>query len=124
MYNATGIEHQLAIFLEKEIGARGGAHDADIFRSGNPKDLAKVVELIGKKLKERAARIEVSDEDKENGGNAPRLTMTGDSLLRIADQIKERSDREREDYHWLIVGDLCEALAVALDHIEQIQSPK
>lgn len=103
---------------------RGGAHDADIFRMGDPKDLAKIVELIGSKLNERAARVEFTDDEKENGGNAPRLETAGDSLIRIAEQIKQRSESEREDYHWLIIGDLCMALAAALDHIELLQSQK
>jgi len=124
MYNATGIEHALAVFLEKEVGMRGGVHDADKFRSGNPKDLAKVVERIGSKLNERSARIDFSEEEKENGGNAPRLLTSGDSLIRLAETIKQRSEKEREDYHWLIVGDLCMALGAALDHIELFQTQK
>jgi hypothetical protein len=122
MYNAVGIEHSLAVFLEKEIGARGEAHDADIFRGGDPTDLAQVVELIGSKLTDRVARIKFLDDEKENGGNAPRLHTAGVSLTRRAEQIKQRSVCESEDYHWLIVGDLCMALAAALDHIELLQS--
>lgn len=124
MYNATGIEHQLAVFLEEDVGMRGGAHDADIFRSGDPKELAKVVALIGTKLNERIGRIKFTDDEKENGGNAPRLQTTGDSLITVADQMKTLANREREDYHWLIVGNLCMALAAALDHIELLQANK
>lgn len=124
MYNAVGIEHSLATFLEKDIGTRGGAHDADFFRIGDPKNLSRLVELIGLKLKERVARIEFSDEEKENGGNAPRLEVTGESLIRLANQIKKRSDYEPEDYHWLIVGDLSMALAAALDHIALLQDQR
>lgn len=44
MFDAVNIEYAFAYFLEKDIGKRGGIHDADVFRGGEYKDLGELLE--------------------------------------------------------------------------------
>lgn len=105
MAPVDSIEHKFAIIFGEQIGKRGEIYDADVFRAGNMKSIAKVVKKFVDITKRRISKIKFNKEDEQNGGIKARLDVTIKSLEDLADKISKLKD-EPEDYHWILVADL------------------
>ncbi len=123
MFDAVNIEYAFAYFLEKDIGKRGGIHDADVFRGGEYKDLGELLEALAQHFKTRVARIQFAPEESQGGGAKARLSVGIDGLATVAAELKKRKGEEREDFHWEIIGYLVGGLAALLDHFEGKGAP-
>lgn len=102
IFNAVAIEHTLARFFGKPIGDRLQSFDADVFRSGNPKDLAEIVRQVAQALESRVAFIRF----RSQGVGSPKVYIDGSIywLYELAKQMETRRRYEREDYHWEVFG--------------------
>jgi hypothetical protein len=117
-FNAVGIEHTLARFFGKEIGDRLTFFDADVFRSGDPKDLAEIVRQVANTLEARVAFIRFPHQ-----GQAPPKAHIESCISRLhhlANDMEQRSKMEREDYHWEIFGALMGAIVGLLETLESM----
>jgi hypothetical protein len=113
-FDAVGIEHSFAIFMQEKIGERGHAHDAEVFRAGEVRQLGQVIERLANHLQLRVDRVLLGDAAKEKPG--ARLSGAIEGLRTIARDMKNSESKEPEDYHWLVVGELVLAIAAILDH--------
>jgi len=112
-YDAAGIEHSFAIFLEQHIGKRGLPHDADVFRLGDTRALGKAIEQLANHLQTRMARI--SWPSTANGSSSARVQSVVQTLRSLSVDMQASAAKEPQDYHWLIIGNLVLALAAVLD---------
>lgn len=112
-YNAVGIEHSFAEFMNLRGGPRGGPHDADVFRCGDVKSLGVLIESFADHFQKRVSNIQ----QPSHPGNTLKLRIQSpiDSLRSLAVKMKQSSEREPDDYHWLIVSDLVRLIGVLLD---------
>jgi hypothetical protein len=115
-FNAVGIEHTLARFFGKEIGDRTQFYDADVFRSGNPEDLAEIVRQVADTLEARVAFIRFP----RQGSGSPKAHIESciSRLRDLAEDMEQRTATEREDYHWEIFGALMAAIVGLLETLE------
>ncbi len=128
MYDAVQIEYAFAHLLQKPIGARGGLHDADVFRHGSVKELGKLLDATAEHLSRRISIIQFAPIECEAGGAKAQIQGSLLGLKGIAKEMMQEQDtdenRESEDYHWLIVGDLVQTIASLLNHIEGKGAPR
>ena len=112
-FNAVAIESTLERFFEGKPGDRGTFYDADVFRSGLQVDLAFVLARVAYRLSERIARLSLSQVHHR------RILLELNSCIYhlhdVADQMMDRKDTEREDYHWELFGGLMSAIMGLLD---------
>ena len=118
MRDAVGIEYAFAYLLELPFGKRGESNDADVFRCGNPSNLAEAVEASADALERRIAKIKFEPVESDGGGSKARLEVAARTLKSIAKDMRSMSIDEPSDYHWHIIGEYVGALAALLDHIE------
>ena len=118
MYDAVSIEYAFAYLLEEPLGKRGACNDADVFRSGDPSGLAKVIDASADALQERIAKIKFDPIESDGGGSKARLEVAAKRLKSLAKDMRSMSVDEPNDYHWLLVGEYVGALAALLDHFE------
>ena len=57
-FNAVRIEHTMAGFFGTPVGDRFTFFDADVFRAGEPKELAEILPRVADKLEERITWVE------------------------------------------------------------------
>jgi len=128
MYDAVSIEYAFAHLLEKPIGARGGVHDADVFRYGSVKGLGQLLDATADHLSKRISRIQFAPIESQAGGAKAQLEASIRGLKAIAKEMMQKQDadknRESEDYHWLIIGDLVQTIASLLNHVEGKGAPR
>lgn len=115
-FDAVAIEHSLASFFGKQIGAREEFYDADTFRTGRPKNLAVIVRRVAEHLEEKVASIQFNDTSP--GGARAQVLESISRLRSLADRIKERKNDEPEDYHWEVFGALVTAIQGLLEQLE------
>lgn len=114
-YNAVGIEHAFAMFMQQGVGERGLPHDADAFRMGEVKSLAEVIDRLADQLEARSHLIKFSSN--ENGSPQAKIRVAVKSLHSLATAMKTSGAEEPQDYHWLIVGDLVLAIDALLKQL-------
>lgn len=115
-YNAVGIEYSFAHILNKEIGARGGLNDADVFRIGSVKELGKLLEDTVKQLEDRCNKIRFTENETVDGGLKPRTFVPLKRLQELAIEMQKSKAKEADDYHWLIIGELVQIIDSVLRH--------
>ena len=115
-FDAVGIEHALARFFGKPVGARGNFYDADVLRSGNPKDLSEIIRRVADTFEARIAGIKFP----EGANGNPKAQVQGcvSRLRSLSDRVKQRSTPEREDYHWEVFGALMLGIVGLLEALE------
>jgi hypothetical protein len=120
MFDAHTIEGSFKYFFGSTGTTRGGPYDADLLREGNPKELGALVEMLAARLEERIAGLDFAAFEEGGGRNVPKVTLEGAarSLKAIAADMKKRKDKEHEDYHWEIIGDLVSTVAALLQMLE------
>jgi hypothetical protein len=116
-FNAVGIEHTLARFFGKEIGDRLTFFDADVFRSGDPKDLAEIVRQVADTLEARIAFIRFPNPGQQGSPRA-HVESCIDRLRHLANDMQQRTEGERENYHWEIFGALMAGIVGLLETLE------
>lgn len=119
MFDAVSIEYAFAKMVGDEIGARGTDHDADTFRSGRPKNLAKALRGMVDALDTRFNKLSLPEQLMQSGECGARLSVAISRLGRFADQLAERKNDEPDDYHWEIIGSLVSVIAALFDYLEQ-----
>ncbi len=118
-YDAVSIENSFARLTGTQIGARGKAHDADFFRSGNLKSIGKALINGADAMEKRLKAIKFEPEDYENGGIKTRLDSYINRLRRLATHMTALKTKEPEDYHWEIVGCLIGTIDALLSKLEK-----
>ena len=99
-YDAYRIEKRIGSFLKEVSSVRGGISDADHFRSGKPKKLSKVIQGLGQQLQSLEVELEMTE--------VPNYyTNFFDG---IANEVVKRNVEEPYDYHWEIIGQLCDVI--------------
>ncbi|EMB6251751.1 TPA: hypothetical protein SMI48_003029 [Serratia marcescens] len=119
MFDAVNIETAFARMLGNPVGGRGTDHDADTFRSGRPKNLAKALHGMIEALDARFNNLSLQDQFMQPGECGARLSVAIKRLGKFADQLAERKSDEPDDYHWEIIGSLVSVIAALFDYIEQ-----
>src|SRR5882757_4840114 len=114
-FPAEGIEHSFATFLGHPVGQRGKSFDADAFRNGNTNKLSKVVEETVARLSYRVNLIRFSEDESEPGGAKARIEAAISQLRDVTEQMKTSTQREPEDYHWIIISELLCIVGSLLD---------
>jgi hypothetical protein len=115
-FNAVSIERTLARFFGKEPGERGTFFDADVFRSGIPEDLAKIVGNVADTLEARIETIRFPG--RQPGSAKSQVDGCVAWLRRLQEQIRQRSAVEREEYHWEIFGAVMMGITGLLETLE------
>lgn len=116
-FDATSIEYAFAKLIGNPTGARGTSHDADVFRSGNPKSLAKALSDAADALEEKVKSVQFALADTEPGGAKARIDVAISRLHKIADGMSKSATVSREDYHWEIIGCLVSTIAALLEKV-------
>lgn len=94
-----------------------------MFRGGDPKDLGEILQSFAQRLARRTEFIEFVPDETRNGGAKPRLEVAIESLVRQGEELKQRPQREAEDYHWEIIASLVWCITALLDLMEGKVAP-
>jgi hypothetical protein len=105
--------------LNREIGKRGLSNDADVFRSGDPSDLKKLITDTAKAVQAKIDSLTFTAEDAENGGIKARLDVMAKSIVDIKTAITKN---EPQDYHWELIATLVHIIAALFDYIDERQT--
>lgn len=116
-FDAVSIEHAFAQLIGNSIGGRGTVHDADVFRGGNPPDLAKALKAAADALEAKANMKTFTSADSQPGGAKARIDVAIRRLRKISLTMSTSKSIEREDYHWEIVGVLVATVAALLEKV-------
>ena len=116
IFDAVGIEHALARFFGDRIGTRGMFYDADVFRTGDPQDLAQVLRRVADTLERRLVFVKFTDQ--RNGSAKAQVEGCISQLRTLSERVKQRSSFECEDYHWEIFGALMMGIVGLLETLE------
>lgn len=114
-FDAVSIEHAFAKLVGNSTGARGTSHDADVFRDGNPKSLAKALTDATNALEEKIKSIQFTVTDTEPGGAKAQIDVAISRLQKIANIMEASATVSREDFHWEIIGCLISTIAALLE---------
>jgi len=114
-FDAVSIEHAFAKLIGNSSGARGTSHDADVFRAGNSKNLAKALSDATNALEEKIKSVQYSTADMEPGGAKARIDAAIHQLRKITVSMTKISTVSREDYHWEIIGCLISTISALLE---------
>ncbi len=120
VFNAVGIEHTLSRFFGDRIGNRGTFFDADVFRSGDPKELALIMRQVADTLEMRTFGMKFPSEGA--GSTKAQVEVCISRLRRLAEQMAKRKKAERENYHWEIFGALMLGIVGLLETLESRQT--
>ncbi len=121
MFNAVSIEHTLSRFFGDEIGTRDSFYDADLFREGDPKELAEMMRHVAAHFEKRAARIQYPAQ--LDGTTKAYIASCASQLRSLADQVRQRKKNESEDYHWEVFGALMRGIVGLLETLEAVSAP-
>ena len=116
VFNAVSIEHTLGRFFGREPGERGTFYDADVFRRGDPEDLALIVRNVADTLESRILFIRFPSDG--NGSAKAQVESCVFHLRAFADRVLERNAAEPEDYHWELFGALMSGIVGLLESLE------
>lgn len=117
-FDAISIEYAFAFFLGKEIGDRGGLHDADVFRNGEYKDYGQLLVKMAQHLEKRVARLSFAESAIQPGGAKARLDGAIKDLKEVGEILKKQKGGEQYDYHWIIVGSLVSVIDSLLKQLK------
>jgi hypothetical protein len=118
MADAVSTEYSFAYLLGLELGDRGHVNDADVFRLGQPQDLAKVLEAAADAIDRRTRALGLQQPTPPPGSPAARIDVGVSDLRGIAMNLKNRSGLEGETYQWHVIGALVGIIAAMLAHYE------
>ncbi len=118
MFDATHCEYAFAYMLNRSIGQRGLSNDADVFRSGEPSDLKKLLDDTAKAVQARIDGLTFTAADAENGGVKARLDVMAKSIADIKTAITKK---EPQDYHWELIATLVHIISALFDYIDERQ---
>lgn len=118
VYDAVGIEHAFSMLVGEGRGALGGLVEADVFRNGNPESIGQLLQRTADVLEERITAIEFEPWELVSAKPKARLEVAVEGLRRIGRDMENMSNREPEDYHWIVVKHLIQIIASLLDHME------
>jgi hypothetical protein len=118
-FDAVDIEYAFATMVGSSIGARGTDHDADVFRAGDPKELAKALKNAVNALRERVGAISFDLSESDAGEAKARLDVAINRLEDLSDDLASQKDKEPFDYHWEIIGALISMVASLLETLER-----
>jgi hypothetical protein len=110
MFDAWGIEKAVENLCKHTGSTRGKFYGADVFRGGNEGDLKKFLEKLSQTIKDRVTPALPSDTDRKE------LNSVADRICATKSRIEKS---EREDYHWLIVGDLVRVINLLIEQLEK-----
>jgi hypothetical protein len=119
-FDAIGIEHTLARFFGKTIGDRTQFYDADVFRGGKPKRLAKIIDRVAKRLEQRFAKIKTPVSARVDGDPLAQIEGCIRRLSSLAEKMEHLKAEEPEDYHWEVFGTLMMAIVGLLELLEKL----
>jgi len=108
MYDAISIEYSFTHANKGKIGHRGEPWDADTWRHGSHKIIGKALIATAKSFEARRKQIPWNPAEQEPGHIGVRLHIAIEGLRKTGEEMAAKKDdvREREDYHWIIVGQL------------------
>jgi hypothetical protein len=115
-FNAVGIEHSIARLMNNE--RRGESWDADVFRGGNPADLAEMLDKVAEALEQRFVFLPLS---REAGTPGALLGVAVRQLRSQAEEMRGRKRKEPDNYHWEIFGAVLLCAVALLEVIEAMQ---
>ncbi|NYI02854.1 hypothetical protein [Cupriavidus plantarum] len=118
-FDATSIEYAFAKLLGNEIGARGTVFDADIFRAGREKDLARVLGKAADALEARVNRLSFPEPATLAGGSKARIDVAVARLRRIAGVLSTSTNAAAVGYSWEVIGCLVSTIAALLEELER-----
>lgn len=107
-YNATRIEHSLSVFFGTPVAAPGRPWDAVIFRQGDTRRIAAVLDLVADQLDQRVSRVEWTEADRKPGGAHGVLVVSAARLRGHADALRHSGIATPDDPEW-------ELLSILLD---------
>lgn len=117
-FDATSIEYSFARIFGHRLGQRGESNDADVFRSGNISDLGDNLINFCDHLEARLKQHYFHPDEGLAGGAKARLDVALEELREVAKEMQKSSEKEPQDYHWLIIGSMVSIISSLLDHIE------
>lgn len=92
--------------------------NADVFRTGDIKQIGLLLQKSADVLIERMGKIEFETWENDAGQPKMRLGMAINHLRTMGKALCELKNNEPEDYHWSIVSFLIMIIASLFDHIE------
>jgi hypothetical protein len=101
-----------------DVKNRWATVHADVWRHGNPGEIADALKQLAEGIDERCERVPFEANEDDPGGARVRLRLATERLLEHAEAMKALKKSEGFDYHWAIVGDLVGMIGALLDHIE------
>tara|TARA_R110001583_G_scaffold100524_1_gene246560 strand:+ start:1328 stop:2608 length:1281 start_codon:yes stop_codon:yes gene_type:complete len=120
--DAVDIETAFARITGEEIGARGEAHDADIFRHGSISDISKALDSAIEAINLRLLKLNWNNLDYEAGEIGAQTEVAMSRLKNIIEKMKNHERLEPNDYHWSIVANLFVVINTLLVIAERNQS--
>ena len=117
-FDAVSIEYAFAKLVGDPIGARGTAHDADVFRVGNPKSLAKALDQAANAIEKRTKSITFSSSEVEAGGARARLNVAIGQLRAVAEGMAKAKHAQLNYYDWEVIGSLISITTALIEHLE------
>ena len=118
-FDAVSIEYAFARLLGDDIGARGTCHDADFFRSGNLKQIAKALEKAADSIEFKVNSFTFDASEIEPGGAKARLGVAIGRIRKIASKMSSSKESEPNDYHWEIIGCLISTVSALLETLSR-----
>lgn len=103
-YNAADIERSLSDFFGLPVGARGRPWDESIFRRGDARRIAAVLDLVVDRLEQRTSRIAWAPEDLKPGGAWGVLRASGANLRARAEAMRHSGFATPSDPEWELLG--------------------
>lgn len=103
-YNAAAIEHSLAVFFGTPVNAPGRPWDESIFRQGDARRIAAMLDLVADRLEQRSSRIAWAPEDLKPGGAWRVLRASGANLRAHADGLRASGVALSDDPEWELLG--------------------
>lgn len=103
-YDAAEIEHSLALFFGMPVNAPGRPWDESIFRHGDARRIAAVLDLVVDRLEQRSARIAWTPEDLKPRGAWRTLRSSGAGLRAHAEALRRSGVATPDDPEWELLG--------------------
>jgi hypothetical protein len=118
MFHAVIAEYAFAWLIGDRVVERRELYDADLFRSGDPKGLGRLIQLTSRWLLERLDAIPFAPEESLNAGAKTRLLVAIQRLEWHGEEMRKSMPTNREDIRWSVIGDLLNCITALLDHLE------
>ncbi len=118
MFEAVNVAYAFTRLFGDQPGKRREIYDADLFRSGDPKALGRLIQLTSRWLQERLDAIPFAPEESHRAGAKTRLDLAIKRLERHGAEMRQSMPTNREDIRWSVIGDLVDCITALLDHLE------